>query len=98
MKKDLVLLERLVLQRTRVANHSTFLSYLLASMYFAVSGVSVDRLLDIPGGRIYEYVLFVISAIVLAVGVFNFAIHRKKIARSQQHIGDYKLEYGEEAD
>ncbi len=66
-------------------------------MYFAVAGISVDRLLDIPGGRIYGYVLFVIAAVVLVVGVFNFAIHRKKIIRSQQHIGDYKLEYGEGA-
>ena len=98
MNKDLILRERLALQRTILANQSTFLSFLRTSMYFAVAGVSVDRLLDIPGGRIYEYVLFVIAAIVLAVGVFNFAIHRKKIARSQQHIGDYKLEYGEEAD
>lgn len=94
MNKDLILRERLALQRTILANQSTFLSFLRTSMYFAVAGISVDRLLDIPGGRIYEYVLFVVAAIVLAVGVFNFAIHRKKIARSQKHIGDYKLEYG----
>ncbi len=98
MNKDLILRERLALQRTILANQSTFLSFLRTSMYFAVAGVSVDRLLDIPGGRIYAYGLFIIAAFVLALGVFNFAIHRKKIARSQKHIGDYKLEYGEEAD
>jgi len=98
MNKDLILRERLALQRTILANQSTFLSFLRTSMYFAVAGVSVDRLLDIPGGRIYEYVLFVISAIVLVVGIFNFAIHRKKIAGSEKHIGDYKFEYGEGTD
>ncbi len=67
-------------------------------MYFAVAGISVDRLLDIPGGRIYEYVLFVIAAVVLVVGVFNFFIQRKKIAGSEKHIGGYKIEYGEQID
>ncbi len=98
MNKDLILRERLALQRTILANQSTFLSFLRTSMYFAVAGISVDRLLDIPGGRIYEYILFVIAAIVLALGVFNYTIHRKKITRSQKHIGDYKLEYGAEDD
>ena len=30
------------------------------------------------------------------VGLFNFIIHRKKIAGSEKHIGDYKLEYDRE--
>lgn len=63
-------------------------------MYFAVAGISVDQLLDIAGGRLYGYILFVVSAVVLVLGVFNFIAHRKKIIRSQKHIGDYKLEYG----
>ena len=62
-------------------------------MYFAVAGISVDRLLDLPGGRIYEYTLFLISVIVLIIGIFNFVIHRKKIARSYKHIGDYKQDF-----
>lgn len=96
MNKDLILRERLALQRTILANQSTFLSFLRTSMYFAVAGISVDRLLDIPGGRFYEYILFVISAVVLVAGIINYFAHKKKITRSEQHIGDYKLDYDEE--
>lgn len=98
MNKDLILRERLALQRTILANQSTFLSFLRTSMYFAVAGISIDRLLDLPGGRIYEYILFVISAAVLVVGVFNYVTHKKKIAASEKHIGDYKLEYNVDGD
>ena len=98
MNKDLILRERLALQRTVLANQSTFLSFLRTSMYFAVAGISINRVLDLPGGRLYEYVFFVISVIVLVVGVFNFIAHKKKIARSEQHIGDYKLAYKQARD
>ncbi len=95
MNKDLILRERLALQRTILANQSTFLSFLRTSMYFAVAGVSVDRLLDLPGGHVYEYILFVISAVILVVGVTNYAIHKKKIASSERHIGDYQLDHSD---
>ena len=93
MNKDLILRERLALQRTILANQSTFLSFLRTAMYFAVAGISVDRLLDLPGGIVYEYILFLISGVVLVTGVINFFVHKRKITRSEQHIGNYKLEY-----
>lgn len=93
MNKDLILRERLALQRTILANQSTFLSFLRTAMYFAVAGISIDRLLDLPGGKVYEYLLFFISGVVLVTGIINFFVHKKKIARSEQHIGNYKLEY-----
>lgn len=93
MNKDLILRERLALQRTILANQSTFLAFLRTSMYFAVAGVSVDRLLDLPDGRIYVYGLFGVSAVVLFIGVYSFFSHRKKIALSRKHVGDYQLAY-----
>ena len=93
MNKDLILRERLALQRTILANQSTFLSFLRTSMYFAVAGVSVDRVLELPDGRVFEYILFVISAIVLVAGAFNYFIHKRRIKRSEAHVGDYKLNF-----
>ncbi|WP_218145378.1 hypothetical protein [Parapedobacter koreensis] len=47
-------------------------------------------------GYVYEYILFVVSATVFVVGVVNYFAHKKKIARSEKHIGDYKLDYEEQ--
>lgn len=92
MNKDLILRERLALQRTILANQSTFLSFLRTAMYFAVAGISIDRLLDLPGGPVYEYVLFGISITVLITGVVNYFVHKRKIVRSERHIGDYRID------
>jgi len=97
MNKDLILRERLAIQRTIMANQSTFLSFLRTSMYFAVAGVYLDQLLKLPGGDLFEYIFFVISAAVLVVGVVNYFIQKRKIAESMKHIGDYKFDY-EQAD
>ncbi len=93
MNKDLILRERLAIQRTIMANQSTFLSFLRTSMYFAVAGISLDQLLKLPGGNVLEYVFLIISAAVLIVGIVNYFIQKKKIAESEKHIGDYKFDY-----
>jgi|SRR5690606_6905446 len=93
MNKDLILRERLAIQRTIMANQSTFLSFLRTSMYFAVAGVSLDQLVKLPGGHIIEYIFLVISAVVLVAGVINYVIQKRKITESERHIGNYKLDY-----
>ena len=93
MNKDLILRERLAIQRTIMANQSTFLSFLRTSMYFAVAGVSLDQLVKLPGGHIIEYIFLVISAVVLVVGVINYVIQKRKMTESERHIGNYKLDY-----
>ncbi|SFC48770.1 putative membrane protein [Parapedobacter composti] len=93
MNKDLILRERLALQRTILANQSTFLAFLRTSMYFAVAGVSVNQLLEIRDAYIYEYAFFTTSAIVLVVGTVNFFVHKKKIAQSERHVGNYQLDF-----
>ena len=44
MNKDLILREKLALERTVLANQSTFLAFLRTSMYFLVAGVSINNL------------------------------------------------------
>lgn len=92
-KKDLVLREKLALQRTVLANQSTFLSFLRTSMYFLIAGLSVNKLASEKTALIFEFILFGISGCVLLLGIINFVINRRKIDQSKIHIGDYKLEY-----
>ncbi len=95
MNKDLILRERLALQRTTLANQSTFLSFLRTSMYFLVAGISVDKLLATSIANFFEYVFFIISALVLVIGIANYFIQKRKIAKSEIHIGNYQREYGD---
>lgn len=46
MNKDLILRENLAIQRTIMANQTTFLSFIRTSMYFLVAGLSVQNIVQ----------------------------------------------------
>jgi putative membrane protein len=95
INKDLILRERLALQRTVLANQSTFLAFLRTSMYFLVAGLSLKNLLQIENSTAIEFTLFAIAGIVLLFGIVNFLKHRKSILENKKHIGNYQLDYYE---
>lgn len=95
LNKDLILRERLALQRTILANQSTFLAFLRTSMYFFIAGLSLESLLKIEHNFIIEMFFFISSFVIFCIGVFNYFKHKKMILDNEKHIGDYKMEYYE---
>ncbi len=93
MNKDLILREKLALQRTVLANQSTFLAFLRTAMYFLVAGLTINNLLDLNNGPIIQYVFIGISILLVVIGFWNFRIQNIKITESEKHIGDYKDEF-----
>ena len=96
INKDLILRERLALQRTILANQSTFLAFLRTSMYFFVAGLSLESLLKIENSFIIEWFLFISSFVIFCIGVLNYFKHKKMILDNEKHIGDYKMQYDEQ--
>jgi putative membrane protein len=95
LNKDLILRERLALQRTVLANQSTFLAFLRTSMYFLIAGLSLKNVLKIENSIVIEIALFSVSGIIFIIGIFNYFKHKKSILENKKHIGDYQLEYYE---
>jgi putative membrane protein len=62
INKDLILRERLALQRTILANQSTFLAFLRTSMYFFIAGLSLESLLNMTNSIAIEIYFFGIFA------------------------------------
>jgi putative membrane protein len=93
LNPDLILREKLALQRTILANQTTLLAFLRTSMYFMVAGLSISNLLKIKESFIVTNGLYLISLLVLIFGLLNFFIQKKKIKKSEIHIGNYKFEY-----
>jgi putative membrane protein len=93
MNKDLILREKLALQRTVLANQSTFLAFLRTSMYFLIAGLSLRNLLKIENSLLIEIVLFITSFVIFVFGTVNYFKHKKSILENKKHIGDYQLEY-----
>ncbi len=95
INKDLILRERLALQRTVLANQSTFLAFLRTSMYFLIAGLSLKKLLKIENSTLIEVSLFTVSFVIFVLGILNYFKHKKTILENKKHIGDYQLEYYE---
>lgn len=93
MNKDLILREKLALQRTVLANQSTLLAFLRTAMYFLVAGISINHLTSVKYGYLIQLVFICLSVMLLLVGIVNFKRQQLKITESEKHIGDYKDEY-----
>jgi len=93
LNKDLILRERLAIERTAMANDTTLLAFIRTSLYFSIAGMSVNRLLNLSYGLLIEIVFWVIAAFIIVVGIIKYRKQKKSLKDSEKHIGDYKLNW-----
>jgi putative membrane protein len=86
INKDLILRELLALQRTVLANKSTFLAFLRTVMYFLIAGLSLKNLLKFENSNVIELSLFIISFLILVLGIFNYFKHKKSILENKNTL------------
>lgn len=93
METDLILREKLSIERTIMANQTTFLSFLRTALYFLVAGLSIRNLLKMTDDNIIHLSFYIISGIILLIGIFNYFKQNKKIAKTRKHIGNIQIEH-----
>ncbi len=93
MNKELILREKLAIQRTNLANQTTFLAFLRTAMYFLIAGISVNNLTSIYYGNFIEFSFIVIAFALLVIGIINYRMQKAKILKSEVQIGNTKEEY-----
>lgn len=93
INKDLILREKLALQRTVMANQTTLLSFIRTSLYFLVAGLSLKSLLKLENSLLFQITFYVVSVSTLVIGVYNYFKQKRLIKDSEIHIGDYKTDY-----
>ena len=93
LNKDLILRERLAIQRTKMANQTTLLSFVRTALYFLIAGLSINSLLKLENSYIFEISFFVASFGLFVTGIINYFRQKKMIDDSEKHVGDYKVEY-----
>lgn len=93
INKDLILRERLAIERTQMANDTTLLAFMRTALYFSIAGMSVNRLLNVSYGSVIEIVFWSIAIVILVIGLYKYRKQKQRLKDSQKHIGDYKLNY-----
>ncbi|MBU7571680.1 MAG: DUF202 domain-containing protein [Flavobacterium sp.] len=96
INKDLILRERLAIERTAMANDRTLLSFIRTALYFSIAGMSVNSLLNISYGAEIELAFWMIAVFILVTGIIKYNKQKKSLKNSERHIGDYKLEWKDE--
>lgn len=94
--KELMLQEKLSVQRTILANQTTFLAFLRTALYFLVAGLSIRNLLGLKEDNIIHLSFYAISGIIMVFGLINYARQSRKIKISRQRIRECKTEYQSE--
>ncbi len=98
INKDLILREKLAIERTDMAIDRTLLSFIRTSLYFAVAGMTVNSLLKISYGLWAEILFWVCGVVILVIGLLKFYRQKRKLRDSKKHIGDYKLEWEDDVE
>lgn len=93
INKDLILRERLAIERTAMAIDRTLLSYIRTALYFVIAGMTVNSLLDLRNGWLAEILFWVLGILILLTGIFKYYRQKRKLKENEKHIGDYKLEW-----
>lgn len=91
INKDLILREKLALQRTDLANQTTLLAFIRTAMYFLMAGLTLRNIFK--SFQQIEIIFYVVTAILFLGGIINYFYQRKLIKLSEIHVGDYKTEY-----
>ncbi len=96
VNKDLILREKLALERTVMANDRTLLSFIRTGLYFSIAGITINELLQPSYGLALEIFFWVVAALIIVAGVIKYRRQKKKIEDNRKHIGNYVLEWDEE--
>lgn len=77
---DLILRDRLALERTRLANERTLLSYLRTSLMLLVAGATAVKIVDVNNTVLITGWIFIgLGIVVGATGIWRFLAMRRAI-------------------
>ncbi len=91
--------EHLALERTKLANERTLLSYTQAALYFLLGGLTLLQLKEYEDLKYVGHLALIFSALFLAVGIWRFFVLRKKmkkLLRGDIEISEEKVSSGDE--
>ncbi len=96
INKDLILRERLAVERTDMAIDRTLLAFIRTALYFAIAGMTGNSLLKISYGLAIEIAFWIIAAAILIIGLLNFYRQKKRLKNNKVHIGNFKQDWEDE--
>jgi putative membrane protein len=86
-KNDIILRDVLALDRTKLANSRTLLSFIRTSLYLVVSGLAVMNVKVLEEIRFTGWILIAASLLALITGIVNYFVFKRKIQKHYNNPG-----------
>ncbi len=78
---ELILRDILAIDRTKLANNRTLLSFVRTSIYFFASAVAINHVEKLEDYTFAAQLFTLISILLLIIGVVNYFVHRKNMRK-----------------
>lgn len=92
LNKDLILRERLAIERTAMAIDTTLLAFIRTALYFSIGGMSLNSLIKVSYSLWFEISFWIMATAILITGIFKFFKQKKSLKNSEKHIGNYQIQ------
>ncbi len=79
--KEVILRDYLAIERTRLANERTLLSYIRSSLYLLLGSIGMFQLKDFPNFKYLAILSLVFSGLFFVIGVFRFTLLKKSLKK-----------------
>lgn len=85
--QEVILRDYLAIERTRLANERTLLSYIRSSLYLLLGGIAFFQLKTFPDFKYLAILSLVFSAIFLIIGIYRFALLKRSLKKLYYNSG-----------
>lgn len=79
--EKVILRDYLAIERTRLANERTLLSYIRFSLYLLLGSVAFFQLKDFPNFKYLALASLIFSALFLIIGIYRFTTLKRSLKR-----------------
>ena len=86
----MILRDYLAIDRTKLANQRTLLSFMRTSLYLVISGIALMKVKALEGMVWLGYIVIALSLVLFVIGLVNFLLFRKKIKSGYQQADEFQ--------
>lgn len=89
-KEEIILRDHLAVERTKLANERTLLSYIRTSLYLVLGGIAFLGMKDLEEIRNLGFLSLTISAVLLVIGILRYLQLKRHLKGMYQPMDVHK--------
>jgi putative membrane protein len=86
--EKVILRDYLAIERTRLANERTLLSYIRSSLYLLIGSIALYQLKEFPNFKYLALASLIFSALFFIIGIYRFTTLKRSLKRLYYMSGD----------